>query len=101
MTTVTPISLELLEQSSNMLKAIAHPQRIEIINLLQNHEKLTVGQIQKYLNITQSATSHNLGILKSNGILTSRRSGKKIYYELKHKKLSQIINCVVSCASGE
>ncbi|HOG20714.1 MAG TPA: metalloregulator ArsR/SmtB family transcription factor [Salinivirgaceae bacterium] len=101
MTEKIPLNLELLERSSNMLKALAHPLRIEIVDLLQDNKKLTVGQIQKHLNITQSATSHHLGILKYNGIVTSQRDGKKMYYELKHQRLSQVINCVALCASEE
>jgi len=100
MTEKIPLNLELLERSSDMLKALAHPLRIEIVNLLQDDEKLTVSQIQKHLNITQSTTSHHLGILKYNGIVTSKRDGKKMYYELKHQKLSQVINCIASCASS-
>ncbi len=101
MTNLNSLSVELLEQSSNMLRALAHPQRIEILNILQQNEKLTVGEIQEHLGITQSATSHHLGVLKDKGILSGRRQGKQIYYELKHKKLSQIINCIMSCAAGD
>lgn len=101
MTEKISLNLELLERSSDMLKALAHPLRIEIVNFLQNDEKMTVSQIQKHLNITQSATSHHLGILKYNGIVTSQRDGKKMYYELKHQRLSQVIKCIATCASEE
>ena len=101
MSKIKTLDIELLEQSANMLRALAHPQRIEILNLLQQSEKLTVGEIQVNLNLTQSSTSHHLGVLKDKGILNSKRHGKKIYYELKHKKLSQIINCIMSCATDE
>lgn len=101
MSQLNSLNIELLEQSANMLRALAHPQRIEILNMLQQSEKLTVGEIQTNLNITQSSTSHHLGILKDKGILNSKREGKNIYYELKHKKLSQIVNCIMSCAAEE
>ncbi|KPK86955.1 MAG: ArsR family transcriptional regulator [Bacteroides sp. SM23_62_1] len=89
---------EQLEKASNMLKAIAHPVRIAILNHLENEKKLTVTEIHELLQIEQSTTSHHLGILKDKGVLASKRDGKNTYYYLKHKDLSSIIDCVSRCA---
>jgi DNA-binding transcriptional ArsR family regulator len=87
-----------LEKAANMLKAIAHPMRISIINFLDDGKKLTVTEIHELLKIEQSTTSHHLGILKDKGILTSQRDGKNTYYALRHDNLSNIVDCISKCA---
>ena len=89
---------EQLERAANMLKAIAHPMRIAILNFLEDGKKLTVTQIHELLNIEQSTTSHHLGILKDKGVLASQREGKNTYYYLKHDNLSNIVDCISRCA---
>jgi len=90
---------ENLEKAANMLKAIAHPIRISIIGCLEDGQKLTVTEIHKKLNIEQATASHHLGILRDNGILTSKREGKNIYYCLKHETLKVLLNCINGCCN--
>ncbi len=89
---------EQLENAADMLKAMAHPMRIAILNYLENGKRMTVTQIHEKLQIEQSTTSHHLGILKNRGVLASRREGKNTYYFLKHKDLSNIVECISKCA---
>jgi len=89
---------EQLEKAANMLKAIAHPVRISILNLLEEGAKLTVSEIHTRLNIEQSTTSHHLGILKDKDILSSKRDGKNTYYFLKYDQLSRVIECISECS---
>ncbi len=86
-----------LEMAANRLRAMAHPMRIAIIELLQQKEKLSVTEIYKKLKIEQASASHHLNILKSKGVLASRRDGKKIFYSLRSKTLTQIIDCINKC----
>ena len=86
-----------LEMAAEMLKAIAHPLRIAIVDLLQNGNRLTVTEIFAQLNIGQAVASHHLRILKDKGVLESVREGKNIYYSLKHERLSQIVDCIEKC----
>ncbi len=91
------LDVDKLERAANMLKAIAHPMRIAIIGFLEDDKRLTVTQIHKLLKIEQSTTSHHLGILKDKGVLSSQREGKNTYYFLKHKNLTQIVDCLNRC----
>lgn len=86
-----------LERAAIMLKAIAHPMRIAILNFLEDGKKLTVTEIHELLSIEQSTTSHHLGILKDKGVLDSKREGKNTYYFLKHPNFSNIVDCVSKC----
>ncbi len=88
-----------LDRAASMLKAIAHPMRIAILNHLEDGKKLTVTQIHNLLNIEQSTTSHHLGILKDKGVLASQRDGKNTFYFLKHDSLRNIVDCVSRCSA--
>ncbi len=98
---IEELSTTQLEQASAMLKALAHPVRISIVNYLENGKKLTVTEIHNLLGIEQSTTSHHLGILKDKGILKSLRDGKNTFYFLKHEDLKHLVNCVTTCTSKE
>jgi DNA-binding transcriptional ArsR family regulator len=86
-----------LEQLASRLKAIAHPVRIAIIEMLSNESRLSVTEIYQLLEIEQAAASHHLNIMKNKGILESEREGKKIFYSLQNESLSEIIHCVNKC----
>lgn len=92
-----PYNREELEEISERIKAIGHPLRIAIIELLEKNKKLTVTDIQKNINIEQATTSNHLKILRDQQILTSERDGKKKYYLLKHKKLAEIVATFRQC----
>jgi len=98
MDNLNELKIERLEKISAMLKAMAHPMRIAILNLLDVDKKLTVSEIHETLKLEQSTTSHHLGILKDKGILKSERSGKNTYYFLRSDNLQHIIECVGKCA---
>jgi len=91
------IQLEKLENASEMLKAIAHPMRIAIVDMLSEDKSLTVTEIHEALNIEQAVASHHLSIMKNKGVLLSERNGKNCYYKLKHARLSQIVSCIDKC----
>ncbi len=92
------LTAEQLEKAANMLKAIAHPMRIAILEFLENGKHLTVTEIHKYLQIEQSTTSHHLGILKDKGILGSKREGKNTFYFIRNENLNNLIECISKCA---
>jgi len=86
-----------LQNASKILKAMAHPLRVAILNLLTENKKMTVTEIHQTLNIEQSTTSHHLGILRDKGVLLSERDGKKSYYFLQNSNLKHIIECLNKC----
>lgn len=91
------LSIEKLEFAASKLRAIAHPMRIAIIDMLDHNKRLSVTEIYNALNIEQAAASHHLNILKNNKVLISKREGKKIFYALKSTTLTEIIQCINRC----
>ncbi len=83
-----------IESVSRTLKAIAHPVRLSIIDMLEHQKQMTVTEIYTRLDIDQSAVSHHLSIMKDRGVLGANRMGKHIYYFLKEPGFLTLINSV-------
>ena len=88
------LDISKLEMAASKLRAIAHPMRIAIIDLLNEKSKLSVTEIYSALDIEQASASHHLNILKNKGVLVSKREGKKIFYALKNVTLTEIVDCI-------
>ncbi len=86
-----------LEDAASKLRAIAHPMRIAIIEMLDKNKQMNVTSIYEKLKIEQASASHHLNILKSKGVLESRRSGKNTFYSLRDNALKTIIECIEKC----
>ncbi|GAB3323227.1 metalloregulator ArsR/SmtB family transcription factor [Larkinella ripae] len=83
-----------IERAAYVLKAVAHPLRIKIIQMLNEQKELNVSTIYKNLNAEQSLISHHLINMRDKGILEIRRSGKNIYYFLVDGSIAEIIDCI-------
>ena len=94
---IKELNSETLEKAANMLKAIAHPVRISIVQYLEDGKKRTVTEIYKKLGIEQATASHHLVILRDRGVLSSKREGKNTWYFLKHPNLKNVLVSVGEC----
>jgi DNA-binding transcriptional ArsR family regulator len=88
---------ETLERAAGMLKAMAHPVRISIVQYLEDGKKRTVTEIHNKLGIEQATASHHLVILKDRGVLSSKREGKNTWYYLKHTNLRNVLSSIGDC----
>ncbi len=86
-----PLDHDRVEKIAFVLKTIAHPMRVAIIDLLSVNEKMSVNDITAYLGLEQSLTSHHLANMKMKGILGSKREGKNIFYFLRMKEVPDLI----------
>jgi DNA-binding transcriptional ArsR family regulator len=91
------LSVAKLEKMAGRLRAIAHPMRIAVIELLSQGEELCVTEIYSQLEVEQATASHHLNIMKNKGVLKSRRDGKKIFYSLVNNTLADIVHCISKC----
>lgn len=82
---------EFLRDSSETLRAIAHPFRLAIIELLFHNKKLSVTEIYQQLNIEQAIASHHLRILKNKKVVNLDRDGKNSMYYLVHDDYYDIV----------
>jgi DNA-binding transcriptional ArsR family regulator len=96
---IKELNPEMLDRAANMLKAIAHPIRLSIVQYLEDGKKRTVTEIHKKLGIGQATASHHLVILKDRGVLLSKREGKNTWYFLKHTNLRSVLTSVGECCA--
>ena len=76
---------------SVLFKMYADPTRLKILSLLFK-EEMCVCDISTILDMTQSAVSHQLSVLRQNRIIKYRRSGKNIYYSLDDEHIQLIFD---------
>lgn len=72
------------ENKSRVFKAFCDPNRLMIIELLQDGEKCACKLLEE-LNIVQSTLSHHMKILCESGLVDSTRHGKWMHYSLNMK----------------
>ena len=66
----------------SLLKALAHEDRLLLLCQLTEGE-LCVGELEERLGIHQPSLSQQLGVLRNEGLVSTRREGTRIYYQLK------------------
>lgn len=81
------------EHVAEVLKAVAHPVRIAIIEALENGE-LCVGDIAEALDGKQAVISQQLNMMKDKGVLSCRRDGTKVYYRIENKNVIKLLHCI-------
>ncbi|WP_068773386.1 metalloregulator ArsR/SmtB family transcription factor [Paenibacillus sp. FJAT-26967] len=75
----TFLSPQTVDSVSQIFKALSDPSRIKILYLL-SQEECSVNHIAELLNMTPSAVSHQLSLLKVLRLVKFRRDGKTLYY---------------------
>ena len=79
---------------SELFKVLVDQTRTKILTVLEIHE-LCVNDIASALNMTKSAVSHQLRILRQSRLIKSRRDGKEIIYSLDDNHVSQLFECAL------
>lgn len=84
------IESNVIDEMAVLFKMFADSTRLKIMNVLL-YKELNVCEIASLLNMTHSAISHQLATLKMVNLVTSRKSGKEVYYSLADNHISSII----------
>jgi len=69
---------EVFERQARLCQAFAHPARLQILDLLGKGEQ-GVSELQDALGVSKANISQHLAILKSVGVIATRRNGKQVY----------------------
>jgi DNA-binding transcriptional ArsR family regulator len=74
-----------------MFRVLGHPVRVRMLELLRQGE-LPVRELQRQLEIDSSGASQHLAALRKLGLLESRREGTSVYYRIKDKRTSELLD---------
>ena len=78
---------------SNVLKAMGNEKRLRILNALRQQE-MSVGELEKVMDLSQSALSQHLAILRREGIVKTRRKAQTIFYSIKSELVTRVLDVV-------
>lgn len=81
------------KRASEFLKALAHENRLMILCILAEGEK-SVSELEEFLALRQPTVSQQLARLRADGLVSTRRDGKTIYYNLASEEARTIIGAI-------
>ena len=87
----SPYTFPFLETATEVLRAVAHPHRLLIIEMLYQQKTMNVTEVHEQLGIEQAVASHHLRILKDRGVVQVRRDGKNSNYSLTNEEYYKIL----------
>jgi DNA-binding transcriptional ArsR family regulator len=82
-----------LEQAAECLRVLAHPTRLRIVQLLLRGQ-FTVGELAEACDIRSHSASEHLRLMQHCGLLSARREGRKMFYQVAEPHLESIMNCI-------
>ena len=88
------LSIDDLARMAKVLKLLAHPYRLKIIDLLESAESAPVHTLVDKLNLPQAITSNHLKKMRRVGLVECDRRGKEIWYRLGDRRSLTILNCM-------
>jgi ArsR family transcriptional regulator len=76
----TPAPGALQAFKAEFFKALAHPVRIRILEILRDAEEHSVQELQSDLGLDQSTVSQQLAVLRARNVVRARKEGTTVYY---------------------
>ena len=83
-----------VRKAALVLRAVNHKLRRQIIEIIEENERLVVTDIYTKLRIEQSVASSHLKILRRAGVVATERNGKFIYYRVDTERINHISRLV-------
>lgn len=101
-----PMDIEQLRENADaagkLLKALGNPDRLLLLCQLV-HGEMNVGELEQCLEIVQPTLSQQLGVLRREGLVDTRREGRQIYYSISSSEAMAIIETLyrIYCVDGQ
>ena len=92
--TKVTIDNEKLQVSSDILRALAHPLRLKILEFIDKYLNINVNKIYNTLKIEQSITSQHLKILRNSGVVITEKEGKFVHYHINYEVVEKAMVAV-------
>ena len=87
------INMKLYEARADIIKALAHPSRLLIVDELNNSPR-SVGELTEMIGADTSTVSKHLSVLKNAGLVEDEKRGTTVFYSLKTPCILNFIGCV-------
>lgn len=83
-----------LSDAAECLRILAHPHRLQIVQMLLTGKKYAVNDIAEACELAQPTTSDHLRLMQRCGFLDNVRDGRTVYYSIAEPHLKDIMNCI-------
>ncbi len=80
--------MNVMHANIEVLKAIAHPLRLQILNFIHQEREVNVNKIYNALKLEQSITSQHLKIMREAGVVICRKKERFVYYAIEYAKVN-------------
>ncbi len=90
----TELSYEVLARMAQVLKLLAHPHRLKIIEILDAVDEAPVHDLVERLGLPQGATSLHLNQMRRANLISAERRGKEVWYRIADRRSLTILNCI-------
>ena len=87
------IPVQTFERMADMLRVLAHPQRLRIVELLIQRT-VPVGELARALDLPPAAVSQHLTNMRASGIVERRRVGRHVHYRVIDPNVVSLISCL-------
>ena len=82
---------EILERKATIFKILGDLNRVKIVELLMNYDKLCVYEISQFIGASVATTSHHLITLKNHRIINSEKEGKHVIYSMSDEVIGELV----------
>lgn len=98
-TTAETLSKVQLSKAARILKVMAHPVKLDILQILGAGEAMDVSSLCAAVGASCeiSMMSHHLSKMRDNGILISHKKGKQVFYSIADRSLMKLMDCLNQC----
>jgi ArsR family transcriptional regulator, zinc-responsive transcriptional repressor len=87
------LSIEFLARTAQVLKLLAHPHRLKIVEILEAREA-PVHEIVGQMALPQAACSQHLNQMRRVGLVAAARRGREVWYRIADRRSISILNCI-------
>jgi DNA-binding transcriptional ArsR family regulator len=88
------LSAEFLAKTADLLKMLAHPHRLQIIEVIDRAGEISVSAIIGETALPQSSVSLHLNQMKRMDLLTAERHGREVRYRIKDPRVLKLLECI-------
>ena len=88
------LKAEVLERAARLLRMLAHPHRLKIVEILEREGACSVSRIIEEVGLPQPSVSLHLNQMKRIDMLESMRHGREVVYRIKDPRVLNLINCI-------
>jgi len=94
------IDPDVLQRAADVLRVLAHPARLRIVELLLI-ERHRVADLADALDLAPNAVSQHLNLMKAHGLLAAERDGRKVHYRVINPHAGNVIDCIRRHGGGK